>query len=93
MDQNVELATLRSLVEAESNDGRALVRDIEHNPICSISLDKEIPCIVVRWKSYSTPSATRIARIMRLRSKNIITRPPCRNLYGAIFAPDESRPR
>lgn len=50
---------LRHLLEGESGDGRALADNLERNPICTVSYDPEIPCLVVRWRGYATSAQTR----------------------------------
>jgi hypothetical protein len=50
---------LTRFVETESGDGRALVRNPEDNPICSILYDIAIPSLVIRWKGYATSAQLR----------------------------------
>jgi hypothetical protein len=50
---------LQYLVEGESSDGCALTRDLENNPICTVSYDPDIPCLVVKWKQYATSTQLR----------------------------------
>jgi len=50
---------LQHMLAVESGDGRALSENLEDNPICSVSYDPSIPCLMVRWKSYATSSQIR----------------------------------
>lgn len=58
-EQSESLKELRGRLEAESNDGLKLLRNIKDNPICSLSFDNTIPCIVVTWKQYATSTQLR----------------------------------
>ena len=53
------LKQLRILLEAESGDGLELLKDLEDNPICSISYDESDACIVVLWRRYATSTQLR----------------------------------
>jgi hypothetical protein len=48
------LEGLQHLLAEESSDGRTLANNLEDNPICTVSHDPGIPCLVVRWKGYAT---------------------------------------
>lgn len=69
---------LARLVEAESGDGRALVRTPEDNPICAVSYDSAIPGLFVKWKGYATSAQlffiheTLIHLIRRYRAAKIL---------------------
>lgn len=54
-----DLARLRVRLEAESTDGLKLLESLKDNPICSISYDAQVPCIVVVWKRYATSTQLR----------------------------------
>lgn len=53
------LRQLRELVRTESSDGARLVSNIEDNPVCRVSLDPSVPCIVVVWQRYATSAQLR----------------------------------
>jgi hypothetical protein len=48
------LSELRRQVEQESAHGRALVADIADNPVGTVVLDPEIPCVHLTWRGYAT---------------------------------------
>jgi hypothetical protein len=50
---------LRRVLAVESSDGRALAESLEDNPICTVSYDPSIPCLMVRWRSYATSAQLR----------------------------------
>jgi hypothetical protein len=50
---------LQHLLEGGSGDGRALAENLEDNPICTVSCDPSVPCLVVRWKRYATSAQIR----------------------------------
>ena len=57
-----ETEFLRQLTEAvrtESSDGARLVANIADNPICRISVDAAIPCVVLVWGRYATSAQLR----------------------------------
>jgi hypothetical protein len=56
---NAQLEKLRGLIEAESGDGLKLLKSLTNNPICSIFLDGNVPCITVAWKRYATSTQFR----------------------------------
>lgn len=56
---NAQLEKLRCLIEAESGDGLRLLQSLTNNPICSIFLDGNVPCITVAWKRYATSTQLR----------------------------------
>ncbi|MFC4312861.1 hypothetical protein ACFPN2_27505 [Steroidobacter flavus] len=54
--------SLRQLTEAvrtESSDGARLVANIADNPICRVTVDTGIPCVVLAWGSYATSAQLR----------------------------------
>ncbi len=53
------LRQLMELVRTESSDGARLVSNLENNPICRITLDATVPCIVVTWQRYATSAQLR----------------------------------
>jgi hypothetical protein len=50
---------LQHLLEGGSGDDRALAENLEDNPICTVSYDPTVPCLVVRWKRYATSTQIR----------------------------------
>jgi hypothetical protein len=46
------LLRLRAALEQESGDGVALLRDLEDNPICSLTRDDDVPCLFISWRGY-----------------------------------------
>lgn len=50
---------LQHLLEGESGDGRALARSIEDNPICTVSYEPDVSCLLVKWKRYATSTQLR----------------------------------
>jgi len=56
---HAQLEKLRYQIEAESGDGLKLLRSLTNNPICSIFLDGNVPCITVSWKRYATSTQFR----------------------------------
>lgn len=65
MDEH--LNGLRQAVAAEGSDGQELLNDLEHNPICSVALDGEIPCILLKWNRYATSAQLRYVHECLLR--------------------------
>src|SRR5579859_3578648 len=53
------LERLRRLAAAESRGGKSLAANIEDNPVCAISVDREVPCVVLVWKRYPTSAQLR----------------------------------
>jgi hypothetical protein len=49
-----DLGRYADALEAESSESRALARDLENNPICSLTIDYSVPCVCVTWKRYAT---------------------------------------
>ncbi len=41
-------------VAADASDGRALLENLESNPICNLRFDDDIPCVYVTRKRYAT---------------------------------------
>jgi len=70
------LRELRARIEVESKDGFQLLENLEQNPICSVSLDEEIPAIVVIWKRYATSGQLRFIHesILELLKKHRLER-------------------
>lgn len=48
------LERLRRLAAAESRDGKRLAANIEDNPVCSVSLDRQLHCVCLVWRRYTT---------------------------------------
>ena len=59
MEEDSELARLQKLVAAEASDGLKLSNNLQDNPICLISVDNSVPCVVVIWKRYATSTQLR----------------------------------
>jgi hypothetical protein len=59
MPQVSGLDALKRVIEKESNDGRALAKNLADNPICAVSRDDGVPCIFVQWKGYATSAQIR----------------------------------
>jgi hypothetical protein len=57
MGETVE--TLRTRLRAESSDGLKLLKSLQQNPICSVSIDDSVPCIQIVWKRYATSTQLR----------------------------------
>lgn len=53
------LRQLRYCLLTGSSDGIKLLDNLKDNPICSVSFDKDVPCIVVIWKDYATSAQLR----------------------------------
>jgi hypothetical protein len=53
------LRQLTEVVRTESSDGARLVANIADNPICRISVDAAIPCVVLVWGRYATSAQLR----------------------------------
>lgn len=62
------LERLTRLLEQESADGVALLRNIGENPICCVSYDASIPGLSVVWRGYATSTQLRFVheRILEL---------------------------
>lgn len=56
---HAQLDKLRGLIETESGDGLKLLSSPTNNPICSIYLDGNVPCVTVAWKRYATSTQFR----------------------------------
>jgi hypothetical protein len=59
---NDRIRQLQNRLEVESGESAQLLKDIENNPICSVSIDETVPCIVVVWKRYATSSQLRFVQ-------------------------------
>jgi hypothetical protein len=53
-DSNSSLMRLRAALERETSDGLALMRDLGNNPICSVTVDKSVPCLFINWRGYAS---------------------------------------
>lgn len=53
------LRQLTEVVRTESSDGARLVANIADNPICRVSVDATIPCVVLVWGRYATSAQLR----------------------------------
>jgi hypothetical protein len=56
---NERVMQLRSSLLNGSGDSLKLLDNLEENPICSVSFDGDVPCIVVTWKDYATSAQLR----------------------------------
>jgi len=67
---------LQYLLDGESSDGHALADDLENNPICTVSYDCDVPCLVVRWKHYATSAQVRYIHecLIRLIRKHRVSK-------------------
>ncbi len=73
---NAPLERLARMLEQESADGAALVRDIGNNPICRISYDESIPGLFVEWRNYATSIQLRFIheRILQLLEQHRVAK-------------------
>lgn len=53
------LRQLKEVVRTESSDGAGLVANLADNPICRVSVDTAIPCVVLVWGRYATSAQLR----------------------------------
>ncbi|MGE5540060.1 MAG: hypothetical protein ACM30I_15690 [Gemmatimonas sp.] len=60
------LATLRGRLETESPHGRALLADLADNPVATVVLDREVPCVAIVWRGYATDLQSRYVHEMIL---------------------------
>jgi hypothetical protein len=67
---------LQRLLKRESGDGCALADNLEDNPICTVTFDASIPCLLVRWKAYATSTQIRYIHecLIRLIKKHRVSR-------------------
>jgi hypothetical protein len=67
---------LRRVLAVESGDGRALAENLEDNPICTVSYDPSVPCLMVRWRSYATSAQLRYIHecLVRLIKKHRVSK-------------------
>ncbi|GFE80455.1 hypothetical protein GCM10011487_24550 [Steroidobacter agaridevorans] len=56
------LRQLTEVVRTESSDGARLVANIADNPICRISVDAAIPCVMLVWGRYATSAQLRFVQ-------------------------------
>jgi hypothetical protein len=56
---DTSLDDLKHLLAGETGDGRLLADNLENNPICTVSYDSNVPCLLVRWKCYTTSTQIR----------------------------------
>ncbi len=50
---------LKHLLAREPGNGHLLAANLEDNPICTVSYDHSVPCLMVRWKCYTTSTQIR----------------------------------
>lgn len=74
--QTDRLRLLRARLESESNDSLKLLKDFTDNPICSVSVDESVPCIVIIWKQYATSTQLRFIHesVLGLLEKHRVTK-------------------
>lgn len=67
---------LQHLLEGESGDSRALAKDLEDNPICTVSYEPDVPCLLVQWKRYATTTQLRYIHecLIRLIKKHRVSK-------------------
>jgi hypothetical protein len=67
---------LQHLLEGDTGDGRALARDLEDNPICAVSYEPDVPCLLVKWKRYATSTQLRYIHecLIRLIEKHRVSK-------------------
>jgi hypothetical protein len=70
---------LQRLLEGESGDSRALAHNLEDNPICTVSYDASVPCLVVRWRRHATSAQIRYIHECLIR---LITKYRVRKILG-----------
>ena len=44
----------------ETAEARALLSDLQNNPICSVLFDADVPCLTVIWKRLATSAQLRV---------------------------------
>jgi hypothetical protein len=73
---DTSLGDLQYLLEGESGDSRALARNLEDNPICTVSYDPYVPCLLVRWKRYAKSTQLRYIHecLIRLIKKHRVSK-------------------
>jgi hypothetical protein len=60
LQRQADLVTaLARRIETESADGGNPLADLRENPICSLTIDREIPCLFVDWRGYATSAQIR----------------------------------
>lgn len=70
------LRQLAQLVRTESSDGARLVSNLADNPICRVTLDPDVPCILVVWQRYATSAQLRFIheRLLELLRREHMSR-------------------
>ncbi len=53
------LLQLTEVVRTESSDGARLVANLADNPICRVTVDTDIPCVLLVWGRYATSAQLR----------------------------------
>jgi hypothetical protein len=53
------LRQLTEVVRTESSDGASLVANLADNPICRVTVDADIPCVLLVWGRYATSAQLR----------------------------------
>ncbi len=74
--KRASLDDLKRIVREESSDGAQLVRNLGDNPICAVTVDDQIGCLVVEWRGYATSAQIRYIHhnILLLLKKHRITK-------------------
>lgn len=60
------LAEMKRIIKSESIDGIHLLETPHDNPICALSYDEDISCILVVWRKYATSAQLRFIHEMIL---------------------------
>nr|WP_298716240.1 hypothetical protein [uncultured Steroidobacter sp.] len=70
------LRQLTEVVRTESSDGARLVANLADNPICRITVDAAIPCVVLVWGRYATSAQFRFVHesALHLLRRNALQR-------------------
>lgn len=70
------LRQLTEVVRTESSDGARLVANLADNPICRITIDAAIPCIMLVWGRYATSAQFRFVHesALHLLRRNALQR-------------------
>jgi hypothetical protein len=70
------IAKLRARLETESSDSIRLLKNINDNPICSVTFDESISAIVVIWRQHATSTQLRFVHenILHLVEKHRVSK-------------------
>lgn len=75
-EQTDRLTALRGQLEREPGDSLSLLRNPLDNHLCSIVVDDSVPCLVVRWKGYTTSAQLRfiLEHVLRMLRRHRLSR-------------------